>query len=597
MIYDCFTFRDELDILELRLRLLDKHVDKFVICEANLTFTNSPKEYIFELNRERFKLWEDKIIYIPIELDPTGLDFSHKSTSYNPSSAPFAFEYQQRNALIQGLTNAGDDDLILMGDVDEIPNLSDLPSITSPLVFAQNLYYYYFNNKNAKTWCGTIICKKSHIDTLQQLRNQRENLDRILNGGWHFSYMGGIEMIKRKIATIAHSEYDQEQFTSDANIKRALETGRDLFGREEKFEIVDFESEFSVEMKKVLRGYPNGIFEKLDLNSICQYGENFPLLLDFNKSGGLGVCNPSLIYEDGKFLVNLRNVKYALYHSIGAKHWMDEGGKFQSRFGPLTYVHTESELKLITENYMGELNLEPKLVDDSEIEHTPVWDFVGLEDGRLVKWNDKIYLTGVRRDVKPNGEGRMELSEIQSPFDNPKEVSRVRVKHPYNEEEAYCEKNWMPIKDFPYHYMMHANPTQIVKVDPVTGNSELVVGKDRVPIENADTRGSSQVMSYKDGYLAITHDTTWWYWGERGSGNKDAIYNHRIIYWDKDWNIQKISKAFKFMGGQIEFCCGVEQVEDNFYITFGFEDNSAHLLVIKEKFIEQLLEDAEYNRV
>ena len=80
--------------------------------------------------------------------------------------------------------------------------------------------------------------------------------------------------------------------------------------------------------------------------------------------------------------------------------WRDEGGKFQSRFGPLTYVHTEKELKLITENYIGELRFGGcKLVDDSGIDHTPVWDFVGLEDGRLVNWDNKIYLTGVRRDV------------------------------------------------------------------------------------------------------------------------------------------------------------------------------------------------------
>ena len=76
MIYDCFTFRDEFDMLEIRLRILDRVVDKFVICEADRTFTNQPKPYNFLANKDRFKQWEDKIIYLPVELNDEGLDFS-----------------------------------------------------------------------------------------------------------------------------------------------------------------------------------------------------------------------------------------------------------------------------------------------------------------------------------------------------------------------------------------------------------------------------------------------------------------------------------------------------------------------------------------
>lgn len=600
MIYDCFTFRDELDILEFRLKALDKYVDKFVICEADKTHTNLPKEYVFDLNRERFKQWEDKIIYLPIKLNNQGLDFDYVPTEYDPNSSQWVMENQQRNALAGGIKFASEDDIILMGDLDEIPNLDVALTIdfTRPLVCAQNLYYYYFNNKNARLWPGTVICKKKHITTMQDLRDKREKLDYIVNGGWHFSYMGGYEGVMKKLQTVAHTEFLANPTINDQSIEEAVRTGNDLFGRHtEKFTVVELEEEFPSDIVKIIEDYPLSILKELALGSLCKYGENYPLLLPFEKSGGLGVCNPSILYEDGRFLINLRNVKYALYHSIGADYWKSEGGKYQSRFGPLTYVHSENDWKLLTENYMGELYTEPNIVDSSQIEHEPVWEFVGMEDGRLVKWDDKIYLTGVRRDVKPNGEGRMELSEIEDPFGSVKEVSRVRVKHPTNEEEAYCEKNWMPVKSLPYHYIMHANPTQLVKVDPVTGDSELVVSKEKVEIKDADTRGSSQVIEYKDGYLALTHDTCWWYFEERGGGNKDAIYNHRFIYWDKDWNIQKISKPFKFMGGQIEFCCGMEHVKDEFYITFGFEDNSAHLLVIKESIIELLLESAEYNRV
>ena len=121
MIYDCFTFRDEFDMLEIRLRILDRVVDKFVICEANKTFTNQSKPYNFLKNKERFKQWEDKIIYLPVELDSTGLDFSKKDTEYNPYSAAWQLEYQQRSGLILGLGEAKEGDIIMLGDVDEIP--------------------------------------------------------------------------------------------------------------------------------------------------------------------------------------------------------------------------------------------------------------------------------------------------------------------------------------------------------------------------------------------------------------------------------------------------------------------------------------------
>ena len=150
-----------------------------------------------------------------------------------------------------------------------------------------------------------------------------------------------------------------------------------------------------------------------------------------------------------------------------------------------------------------------------------------------------------------------DISRIIDIEDSPKEVSRVRIKHPTDEEGAYCEKNWMPVRDIPFTYLKHANPPQVVKVNPENGDCWIVEQKDKID-SLPDTRGGSQVLSYKGGYIAVTHDTMFWYFTDRGDGNKDAIYHHRIIFWDKDWNIQKVSKPFHFMDGQIEFCCGME---------------------------------------
>ena len=106
MIYDCFTFRDELDILEIRLNILGDVVDKFIICEADRTFTNQPKPYVFLQNIDRFSKWIDKITYLPIILEDEGLDFSKKDSTYTPNSAAWQFEYQQRSALIYGLNES-----------------------------------------------------------------------------------------------------------------------------------------------------------------------------------------------------------------------------------------------------------------------------------------------------------------------------------------------------------------------------------------------------------------------------------------------------------------------------------------------------------
>lgn len=319
----------------------------------------------------------------------------------------------------------------------------------------------------------------------------------------------------------------------------------------------------------------------MQADSICKLGINHPLLIPSHVTKGTGLCNPSVINYRNEIYVNVRLVNYTLYHSIGAKHWQDEGGKFPSRWGPITYVHPEDDPRLCTDNYFGrwrgnETNLN-KI--DMALNKDTIWKFAGLEDGRLVCWDDMFFITGVRRDTTENGQGRMELSQLINLNGVPKEISRLRVEHP-TDPNRYCEKNWMPVKDMPYHYIMDANPTRLVKVNKENGNSQIVNISPEIPIPTS-MRGGSQVIPYKDGYFCVVHDTNWWRFENRCKENKDAIYSHRLVYWDKDWNIQKVSQQFSFMNEQIGFCCGMDRLDDTFYITFGFEDNSAHMLEVK----------------
>ena len=315
------------------------------------------------------------------------------------------------------------------------------------------------------------------------------------------------------------------------------------------------------------------------IKQIIQAGGSItPLIIPSNLTNGTGLMNPSIYVDKDKLILNLRHVNYTLYHCEGEQ-------LFINRWGPLAYLNPENDIHLRTTNWLCELNDDLTIknwnkVDTSKLDVEPVWEFIGLEDGRLVRWDDKLYLCGVRRDTKTNGEGRMELSELKKY----KEVKRSRIEPP-NDPNSYCEKNWMPVIDMPYHFVKWTNPTELVKVDPETNTSETIILKEGVgPHQNL--RGGSQIIPYGDDRICIIHEVDLW---KNKLEQKDAKYTHRLVMWDKDWNIKHISEPFSFMGGEVEFCCGLAEYKGDLLITFGFQDNAAYILKVqKEKFINIL---------
>lgn len=272
MIYDCFTLRDELDLLELRLKILDKHVDKFVISEANYTHKGNLKPYHFFDNQERFKEWSHKIIYLPVnfENDVKDIDFSIIDPHTNIDKSRWSLENKQRLALLHGLQSGNDDDLVIISDVDEIPNLDLLPSkIVTPMSFIQNFYYYYVNNKSVgpkdKFWAGSVVCLKHHLNNLtpQNLRDSRWQLPPIFKGGWHWSYLGGEDFIKTKLNSIVEAESVLKDFNITQS--KALENFKnlkDLYSREGmNFNIVNLESEYPEHILNLLINYKDFIYD------------------------------------------------------------------------------------------------------------------------------------------------------------------------------------------------------------------------------------------------------------------------------------------------------------------------------------------------
>ena len=199
-----------------------------------------------------------------------------------------------------------------------------------------------------------------------------------------------------------------------------------------------------------------------------------PLIIPGELTDGTGLCNVSVFIDDNDDIItNIRHVHYSLYHS-------EFNQNFYSVWGCLAYLNPEDDIVLRTGNYLCKLNpdtLEVEThikIDTSKHDVKPVWTFIGLEDVRVFRWDSQLYVSGVRRDTKPDGEGRMELCEIDWTEDKCIERTRDRIEV---DPHTYLEKNWMPILDMPFHYVRWCNPLQITKVDPETGTCKNILKK------------------------------------------------------------------------------------------------------------------------
>jgi hypothetical protein len=321
------------------------------------------------------------------------------------------------------------------------------------------------------------------------------------------------------------------------------------------------------------------------MSLLASKGQLTPLLVPIAHGLGPSLTNPSILTDSntGTVWVNLRNLNYILYHS--------EHNNFEHPWGPIVYLHPESEHKLKTVNILAKMlpdlsGIEwHSVVDTTALDVEPMWEFHGLEDGRLVVWEGKTYLCGVRRDTTPNGVGRMELSEltIDEKAHKATEISRYRIPIPGpNPDASYCEKNWVPIMDRPYEFVKWSNPLEVVKVDTNGGPTAVAVSGPFIPDASShDWRGGSQLLRVGDVYVQIVHETNLYFTELK---RKDATYRHRILLRDPStFEVVGKSEPFSFMGGKVEFCCGLSHHPSDHsrcLITFGFQDNAAFMLNI-----------------
>ena len=314
-------------------------------------------------------------------------------------------------------------------------------------------------------------------------------------------------------------------------------------------------------------------------------GKLTPIVIEHGLTSGTGLMNPSVFIDnDGDILCVLRHVNYTLVHSENKQ-------LFPSRWGPLAYLHPEKDQRLVTENYLCRLNSDLEMINYTKVEmlklHDPIWEFVGLEDARLVQWNYEYSLIGVRRDTTPNGVGRMEQSIIELDKDTwtAKETKRTRIPAPAP-DNSYCEKNWMPIIDKPNQLIKWTMPTEIVRFDALGCKQVMFKETPRPP---ADQRGSSHVIPWRDYYIAVTHEVNLF---KNYLNQKDGIYKHRLVVWDKEFNFVGLSNNFSFLDARVEFCVGAAVLNEDLLISFGFQDNAAFILKTPNALVEGLIEEA-----
>ena len=233
-IFDCFMYFDEEILLDLRMNILDKYVNYFVIVES--TFTHKGEKRKLNFNHKRFEKFKNKIIYLIYDTKPKDIKEILENDIEPDKSNKFIInallrENGQRNFIINGLKDANDDDYILVSDVDEIPNLEevDFSKINQKiLLFRQDMFYYKFNlNLPNFSWTGTKACKKRDLISPQWLRNIKDrkynffrfdtffsktkymNIKIINDGGWHFTNLKNAKEIEFKLKSyLHHREFD-----------------------------------------------------------------------------------------------------------------------------------------------------------------------------------------------------------------------------------------------------------------------------------------------------------------------------------------------------------------------------------------------------
>jgi beta-1,4-mannosyl-glycoprotein beta-1,4-N-acetylglucosaminyltransferase len=229
-----------MDMLLYRLSLLYDIVDTFVLVEATLTHRGTPKRLFYNENKHLFRRFEDKIVHIiHTELNPNPI----VNVSNRMDDDVWKNENDQRNAIDKGLLQLTLEpkDILIVGDVDEIPNPEVLRSIRANnynidyVSLSQDIYYYNLTVLNSQKWfLAKLVSYDYYVKQLGRVPQQCRNIISkkcIERGGWHMSYFGDVNFIQNKLKQFSHQEFNEDKYTNVDEIQRKIDNKGDLFSR------------------------------------------------------------------------------------------------------------------------------------------------------------------------------------------------------------------------------------------------------------------------------------------------------------------------------------------------------------------------------
>jgi len=196
MLVDAFTFYNELDLLELRFTVLDQHVDRFVLVESEVTHAGGTKILFFEKNKQRYSKWAHKITHVIVKADDMPTDKN-----------PWMREKYQRECILKGIEDVGNDSIIMVSDVDEIPDMNRIHLEQLPVSIHMWMFEYSFDYLfTGEPWFGTVIASVGDVKLHKPnfFRDNRWRFNKIEYAGWHLSCFGDAKHVLNKINTYAH---------------------------------------------------------------------------------------------------------------------------------------------------------------------------------------------------------------------------------------------------------------------------------------------------------------------------------------------------------------------------------------------------------
>tara|TARA_B100000029_G_scaffold510229_1_gene601219 strand:+ start:806 stop:1624 length:819 start_codon:yes stop_codon:yes gene_type:complete len=245
MLIDSFLFFNESELTELRIKYLEKIVDVFVIVEANITHQGKKKQWNFpKILDNNLKKYLNKIHYHKLNIDIEKIKNEESWIIDNiKGDNAWRIENFQRNYIKTACQKFSSDDILIISDVDEIPSKQKLEFIKScdfkkiaPIVFEQHLFHMDCNFLRLESWRGSIVTTMQICNAYSphQLRRARNRISYFSDAGWSFSSFGGPNKVVEKLESIAHTEYNNNQYKNVEHIINCQKTGEDLFRKNVK---------------------------------------------------------------------------------------------------------------------------------------------------------------------------------------------------------------------------------------------------------------------------------------------------------------------------------------------------------------------------